>query len=302
MAPTPYLAQLPYVRRLLASLDSVIGRTRLMRIEEEGELTSHIDTNYYWRDHLRVHFPVRTTPDVRFECDGEQVHMAAGRGLGVRHLASAPRREPVAHAAHPSRRRHRRGRGPVAPHRPSRRRAVRRRGRRSGARARHRAGEPAVGDDALGARARPRSAPARARRVPIRRSRPRSTSPSSSSCARGASAWARFGDDADGREHFTALRRRGRRHVRRRRGRRAAAERCARDRGDAPARAPRRGRSETRTPPTAAPTRAVRAAPPSRASTARCSWCRRRGRAARCCSRRSPVRAISSPSAARAIA
>jgi len=78
MAPTPYLAQLPYVRRLLGSLDSVIGRTRLMRIEEEGELTSHIDTNYYWRDHLRVHFPVRTTPDVRFECDGEQVHMAAG--------------------------------------------------------------------------------------------------------------------------------------------------------------------------------------------------------------------------------
>src|SRR4051812_35156085 len=78
MAPTPHLAQLPYVRRLIAALDSVIGRTRLMRIEEEGELTSHIDTNYYWRDHLRVHLPVRTTPDVRFECDDEQVHMAAG--------------------------------------------------------------------------------------------------------------------------------------------------------------------------------------------------------------------------------
>src|SRR3954470_3698003 len=78
MAPTPLLDQLPYVRRILAALDSVIGRTRLMRIEEEGELTSHIDTNYYWRDHLRVHFPVRTTPDVEFECDGEMVHMAAG--------------------------------------------------------------------------------------------------------------------------------------------------------------------------------------------------------------------------------
>lgn len=78
MAPTPLLAALPYVRRVLASLDSVIGRTRLMRIEEEGELTSHIDTNYYWRDHLRVHFPVRTNPEVRFECAGERVHMAAG--------------------------------------------------------------------------------------------------------------------------------------------------------------------------------------------------------------------------------
>ena len=163
MAPTPYLAQLPYVRRLLAALDSVIGRTRLMRIEEEGELTSHIDTNYYWRDHLRVHFPVRTTPDVRFECDDEQVHMAAGRPgcstPGVR-TASRTRRA----AAHASRRRHRRERWSVAPHRPSRRRAIRRRGRRSGARARHRAREPAVGHDALGARARPRSAPARARR------------------------------------------------------------------------------------------------------------------------------------------
>ena len=78
MAPTPHLDRLPYVRRVLGALDSVIGRTRLMRIAEEGELTSHIDTNYYWRDHLRVHVPVVTTPDVRFECDDEQVHMGAG--------------------------------------------------------------------------------------------------------------------------------------------------------------------------------------------------------------------------------
>ena len=95
MAPTPHLAALPYVRRLLASLDSVIGRTRLMRIEEEGELTSHIDTNYYWRDHLRVHFPVRTTPDVRFECAGEVGAHGRGRGVGLRHLAFAPGGEPV---------------------------------------------------------------------------------------------------------------------------------------------------------------------------------------------------------------
>ncbi len=101
MAPTPYLARLPYVRRLLASLDSVIGRTRLMRIEEEGELTAHIDTNYYWRDHLRVHFPVRTTPDVRFECDGEYVHMAAGQAWVFdtwrRHRVDNPSRTPRTH-------------------------------------------------------------------------------------------------------------------------------------------------------------------------------------------------------------
>ena len=79
MPPTPYLAQLPYVRRVLAALDSVIGRTRLMRIEEEGELDAHVDTNYYWCDHLRVHVPVRTTPDVRVRVRRRSsVHMAAG--------------------------------------------------------------------------------------------------------------------------------------------------------------------------------------------------------------------------------
>src|SRR5262249_17439413 len=34
--------------------------------------------NYYWRDHLRVHFPIVTTPDVTFECDHETVHMGSG--------------------------------------------------------------------------------------------------------------------------------------------------------------------------------------------------------------------------------
>ena len=78
MRPTPWLAQLPYTTRVLGSLGSVIGRTRLMRIEEETELTSHVDTNYYWWEHLRVHAPVLTTPDVRFHCGPEMVHMDAG--------------------------------------------------------------------------------------------------------------------------------------------------------------------------------------------------------------------------------
>ena len=78
MRPTPYLGQLPYAERVLSALDTVIGRTRLMRIEEEGELLSHVDTNYYWWEHLRVHVPVLTSPDVKFECDGTALHMAAG--------------------------------------------------------------------------------------------------------------------------------------------------------------------------------------------------------------------------------
>jgi uncharacterized protein (TIGR03032 family) len=78
MAPTPYLAHLPYAAKIMASLGSVIGRTRLMRIEEEGHLDDHVDTNYYWRDHMRVHVPVATTPDVEFLCNGRSQHMAAG--------------------------------------------------------------------------------------------------------------------------------------------------------------------------------------------------------------------------------
>ncbi len=78
MAPTPHLALLPYTRQVLAALSATIGRTRFMRIAQETELHSHVDSNYYWWHHLRVHVPVRTTPDVRFEVGDAAVHMAPG--------------------------------------------------------------------------------------------------------------------------------------------------------------------------------------------------------------------------------
>jgi uncharacterized protein (TIGR03032 family) len=83
MHPTPHLAQLPYTVRVLASLRSVIGRSRFMRIEEEGELTKHVDSNYYWWEHMRVHVPVATTPDVLFEVGREQINMAMGEVWAV---------------------------------------------------------------------------------------------------------------------------------------------------------------------------------------------------------------------------
>jgi uncharacterized protein (TIGR03032 family) len=76
MQPTPALARLPYTRQVLAGLITTIGRTRFMRIEHETELHAHVDTNFYWWNHLRVHVPVVTTPDVVFEVGGEAVHMA----------------------------------------------------------------------------------------------------------------------------------------------------------------------------------------------------------------------------------
>ncbi|MEX2254927.1 MAG: TIGR03032 family protein [Acidimicrobiia bacterium] len=78
MAPTEHLAPMPYLRQVLASLDTVIGRTRLMRIEGNGEVSPHVDVSYYWADRVRVHVPIVTTPAVRFECGSRHTHMAAG--------------------------------------------------------------------------------------------------------------------------------------------------------------------------------------------------------------------------------
>jgi uncharacterized protein (TIGR03032 family) len=78
MAPTPHLARCPYLRQALAALGTVLGRTRLMRIVGHGEATPHVDTNYYWLHHVRVHVPAVTTPGVRFLCDDDSVHMKPG--------------------------------------------------------------------------------------------------------------------------------------------------------------------------------------------------------------------------------
>ncbi len=54
------------------------GRARLMRIEPHAGVPPHVDIQYYWRTHTRVHIPVITHPDIRFCCGREVVHMAAG--------------------------------------------------------------------------------------------------------------------------------------------------------------------------------------------------------------------------------
>ena len=247
MAPTPFLTQLPYVRRLLAALDSVIGRTRLMRIEEEGELTSHIDTNYYWRDHVRVHLPVRTTPDVEFECDGELVHMAAGEAWVFDtwrpHRVVNPSHTPRIHLVvdtvgsaslwgridHPD---------PTTLAIPV-----------DGPEPRlvtERVNQPLVMtpwelEHALDLLLRELDgsdpAVAAALRAPVLQLE-----------RAWRSAWARFGDASDGWDHFAALRDDGRRRGRGRRRRRSTAERCAGGGGDPSARAPRPRSTRTASP------------------------------------------------------
>jgi hypothetical protein len=78
MRPTTYLRRCPYLSRVLVRLGAVWGRTRLMKLIGGAEVTPHADINYYWRDRVRVHVPIRTQPGVRFICGEAEVNMASG--------------------------------------------------------------------------------------------------------------------------------------------------------------------------------------------------------------------------------
>lgn len=78
MRPTPALAQCPYLMQVLENLGATWGRARLMRLSGQAEVRAHVDINYYWRERMRVHVPIVTTPSVRFQCGDGEVNMAAG--------------------------------------------------------------------------------------------------------------------------------------------------------------------------------------------------------------------------------
>lgn len=78
MGPTENLALMPYVQQLMAELDGVWTRSRLMGLGPGGEVPLHVDAHYHWRTHLRIHIPVITDPKVLFTCGDRTVHMAAG--------------------------------------------------------------------------------------------------------------------------------------------------------------------------------------------------------------------------------
>jgi hypothetical protein len=78
MEPTPELLGCPYLMEVLSSFGAILGRTRLMRLAGQAEVSSHVDRSYYWTERVRVHVPIRTQPSVRFMCGGETIHMAEG--------------------------------------------------------------------------------------------------------------------------------------------------------------------------------------------------------------------------------
>jgi hypothetical protein len=108
MRPTPQLEQCPYLRQVLSTFGAVLGRTRLMRLQGQGEVTAHVDIDYYWREHVRIHVPIQTQPEVTFYCAEQSTHMAAGDCWIFDNLACPPRCELSRTPARASRRRHRR--------------------------------------------------------------------------------------------------------------------------------------------------------------------------------------------------
>ena len=78
MAPTEWLERSSYIREIMGHLGAVWGRSRLMGLAAGRDVPPHIDINYYWRTHLRIHIPVITNPDVFFTCGQETVHMEPG--------------------------------------------------------------------------------------------------------------------------------------------------------------------------------------------------------------------------------
>lgn len=78
MAPTEHLLGCRYIREVMSDIGAVWGRSRLMGLVAGAEVPEHVDINYYWRTHVRIHIPVITSPEVLFTCGDETVHMAPG--------------------------------------------------------------------------------------------------------------------------------------------------------------------------------------------------------------------------------
>lgn len=78
MRATRHLERCPYLQQVLHSIGATWGRTRLMRLSGQAEVTPHVDVNYYWRERVRVHVPIVTQPTVRFTCGDAQINMRAG--------------------------------------------------------------------------------------------------------------------------------------------------------------------------------------------------------------------------------
>lgn len=78
MGATDHLRACPYIMEVMGEIGAVWGRSRLMGLGAGASVPPHVDVNYHWRTHMRIHIPVITNPRVLFTCGDESVHMEAG--------------------------------------------------------------------------------------------------------------------------------------------------------------------------------------------------------------------------------
>ena len=75
---TPQLDKAPYLRQVMYAFSSVIGGSRLIKLEPGALLPRHSDVHYFGRKHLRLYVPIVSEADMRIYCGDKDVHMAPG--------------------------------------------------------------------------------------------------------------------------------------------------------------------------------------------------------------------------------
>jgi uncharacterized protein (TIGR03032 family) len=78
MLPTSLLERSPYLRQVVASFDSAVGLTRLVRVAGPSEPRPHIHAGSYWLRHVRIHLPIVAHAAVRFVCGETSLPMEPG--------------------------------------------------------------------------------------------------------------------------------------------------------------------------------------------------------------------------------
>jgi len=79
MKPTAQLDALPAITHLLGALDTVVGRTLLVRAESGAKAERMIDAGAYWHRRVRVFMPLASTARAVWTCAEDQTPIPAGQ-------------------------------------------------------------------------------------------------------------------------------------------------------------------------------------------------------------------------------
>ena len=79
MQPTEWLESLSLMRHLFAMLDTVVGRTMLVRAEPGHDALKLIDAGSYWHRRVRVFMPLTGDEAVRWQCGSDESAIVNGQ-------------------------------------------------------------------------------------------------------------------------------------------------------------------------------------------------------------------------------